>query len=545
MPLLKTAMVSPQCSKTAHTEDGMKSYQPSNLLSADQPLVSRRLVVIILASLAFGSVAATIGDPGPTWDETTSLVASESYVDWLFSPSFSGRVIYTAWGPNHEHPPLAKIWIGLVRHAVQFIVPWSPNLIASRVATAILFAVLIVLLYAAGSRLGPAAGISAALFALLMPRLFAHAHFAALDLPMALAWFATAYAFARGITDRRWAVAAGVLFGAALLTKINAVFIPLPLILWATLAHRKKAILPAALLLGIGAVVFFAGWPWLWHDTIARLRVYLFKTTLSRSVVAVYYLGKIYSERYAPWHYPFVLTLFTVPLGILVCFALGLKQAIKRQADDCQGVITPLFAAINFAAILLVAALRWAPKYDGVRLFLSLFPFVALLAGAGFQRLWERYCNRRSRRVAAVALVAIQALGIVLYHPYETSYYNLLCGGLPGAQKLGLETTYWGDVYADPIFEYVNKLPEGSRVAFFPAESTFQNIYEWDGYLSDKIAHVKFKEDEFDYAVLMAREGVLLPNERAARLFREGKPLLEIKRLGVTLCVIKRVEADE
>ena len=139
-----------------------------------------------------------------------------------------------------------------------------------------------------------------------------------------LAWFAAAYAFARGITDRRWAVAAGVLFGAALLTKINAVFIPLPLILWAALAHRKKAILPAALLLGIGAVVFFAGWPWLWYGTAARLREYLFETTLNRAVVAVYYLGKIYSERYAPWHYPFVLTLFTVPAGILVCFVIGL-----------------------------------------------------------------------------------------------------------------------------------------------------------------------------------------------------------------------------
>jgi 4-amino-4-deoxy-L-arabinose transferase-like glycosyltransferase len=510
-----------------------------------QPPVTRRLIVIVLASLAFAMVAATIPAPGPTWDEPTSLVASEFCVNWLFSPGFSREAIYTAWGPNHEHPPLAKIWIGLVRHAVQFIVPGFPNLVASRLATAMLFAVLVALIYTEGSRLGPAAGISAALFALFMPRLFAHAHFAALDLPMALAWFAAAYAFARGIRNTRWAVAAGVLFGAALLTKINAVFIPLPLILWAVLAHRKKAILPAALLLGIGAVVFFAGWPWLWHDTAARLRVYLFNTTLNRSVIAVYYLGKIYSERYAPWHYPFVLTLFTVPLGILVCLVLGLKQVFKWETepgDDRPCGITPLFAAINFVAILLVSALRWAPKYDGVRLFLPLFPFVALLAGVGFQRLWERYGRRRSRPVVACVFVALQALGIVLYHPYETSYYNLLCGGLPGAQKLGLETTYWGDVYADPVFEYINNLPEGSRVAFFPAESTFQDIYEWDGYLSDKIAHVNFKEDEFDYAVLMAREGLLLRNERAARLFREGEPLLEVKRLGATLCVIKRSE---
>jgi len=517
----------------------------------DRPIVNdpaalqarlRRLLPVFFGLLAFASVAATINDPGPTWDEPTYLVASEAYVDWLSSPSLSAEAIEDAWTVNHEHPPLAKIWMGVVRRAVQFIYPGFPNLIASRLATAMLFGALIGLVCAAGLRMGAVAGISAAIFALLMPRLFAHAHFAALDLPIALAWFATACAFERGMTSRKWAVAAGVIFGAALLTKINAVFIPLPLFLWAALAYRKKAIVPAVLLLGVGAAVFLAGWPWLWHETLPRLEAYFLGTTLGRAAVPVYYLGDIYAKDYAPWHYPLVLTLLTIPVGVLVCLALGLRGGFRPGTDDRPVPQGWRLAAFNFAAILLLATLPWSPRYDGVRLFLPLFPYAALLAGFAFQGIWDWWGQSPWRLLAACVFVALQALGVFLYDPYQTSYYNLLCGGLPGAQKLGLETTYWGDVYSDPVFEYVNNLPEGSQVAFYPIGAFVNIIYQGDGYLSGKITYADFKKDDFDYAVLMAREGWLLQDERAARLFREGEPLLEIKRLGVTLCVVKAAE---
>ncbi len=44
-----------------------------------------------------------------------------------------------------------------------------------------------------------------------------------------------------------------------------------------------------------------------------------------------------------------------------------------------------------------------------------------------------------------MALVIGQGYGVVTIHPFGLSYYNLLVGGLPGAERLGLELTYWGD----------------------------------------------------------------------------------------------------
>jgi hypothetical protein len=44
-----------------------------------------------------------------------------------------------------------------------------------------------------------------------------------------------------------------------------------------------------------------------------------------------------------------------------------------------------------------------------------------------------------------VAAVLAQGYGVVAFHPFGLSYYNALVGGLPGAERLGLELTYWGD----------------------------------------------------------------------------------------------------
>ncbi len=84
------------------------------------------------------------------------------------------------------------------------------------------------------------------------------------------------------------------------------------------------------------------------------------------------------------------------------------------------------------------------PVYDGERLFLLVFPLWAILIGLGFAGLAADRCPAlapgRPRHARAG-----QGYGVVATHPFGLSYYNLLVGGLPGAERLGLELTYWGD----------------------------------------------------------------------------------------------------
>ena len=50
-----------------------------------------------------------------------------------------------------------------------------------------------------------------------------------------------------------------------------------------------------------------------------------------------------------------------------------------------------------------------------------------------------------ARRILLSGFLLAQGFGTLALHPFELSYYNLLTGGLAGAERLGLELTYWSD----------------------------------------------------------------------------------------------------
>jgi hypothetical protein len=62
-----------------------------------------------------------------------------------------------------------------------------------------------------------------------------------------------------------------------------------------------------------------------------------------------------------------------------------------------------------------------------------------------------------------------QGYGVVMLHPFGLSYYNGLVGGLPGAERLGLELTYWGDAVNTPILEdLASRIRPGETAALAP-----------------------------------------------------------------------------
>jgi len=109
--------------------------------------------------------------------------------------------------------------------------------------------------------------------------------------------------------------------------------------------------------------------------------------------------------------------------------------------------------AIGIAVNLLVAALPFTPKYNGVRLFMPVFPLLGILAGAGFGQMVGLVRTKMGAvgRWYGVALAIIflgpAARAIAVTHPYQLSYYNMFVGGMRGAVARGLPATYWGDTY--------------------------------------------------------------------------------------------------
>ena len=398
-----------------------------------------------------------------------------------------------------DHPPLGKLWLG-VWHDLAWAVhaPESPggpvSVARARVGSAAAFALTVGLLVWCGGRwFGTVAGVAAGVLLCLTPRVWGHAHLASLETVTNL-FFTAALCGVAAWWDPRvqsykrpaWC---GVLLGLACLCKIQGALLVPAVAAWAAWhagrtygwRHAWRAVGPAASFAGVGFVVFFLGWPYLWLDLENHPAAFL-ATITDRAAVRNYYLGRVWNGdglAPTPWHYPLVMTLATVPAGVTALAAWGVVKGgglggglkdgkLKVEGEETGGQSAtdpapfnlppstffplrddPRFTlfAFAFAVPLLAVCARGPSLYDGVRLWLVVFPPLALLAGVGAQNLYDRLRAWRPKLAgpAVAALVAVQGVNVVWMSPVWLSSYSAAVGGLWGADRLGFERNYWGD----------------------------------------------------------------------------------------------------
>jgi hypothetical protein len=248
---------------------------------------------------------------------------------------------------------------------------------------------------------------------------------------------------------------------------VQAILLPIPIAVWALLQMRGRAVPMLAVWALTGMAVFFAFWPHLWGAPVSNLLEYLGRTT-DRAVIQVWYFGQVIPDREVPWHYPWVMFLVTVPLGLHALGFWGLLGPERRAWQSPRELLVLSCAAFP----LVVFSIPGVAVYDGERLFLTVFPLWAIFVGrgAGYARQW--LSSRWSPRAASLALgffFAGQGYGLVSLAPCWLSYYNLAVGGLPGAAKLGLEVSYWGDGETRTLLaETAAHVPEGESLAVLP-----------------------------------------------------------------------------
>ena len=502
------------------------------------------LVNLIVWLAPFLAVVLTLDGPGPTWDEPFYIGASARYMAWfqeLPIGSFHGAARDTYWVANHEHPPLTKLAIGLCE---MVFAPFVGMVLAGRIVGAVAFATTVLLVYRFTRRhWGEVAGILAGGALILMPRVFGHAHFAALDMPATFMWMATTTVFCRSMTDRRWAVPTGVMFGLSLLTKINAVLLIVALVPWGLILHRRRALPATMAMVVLGPAILILGWPWLWNDTWERLWAFFIRAT-NRALVPVYYFGKAYKDVPAPWHYPWVMTLVTVPLGLLGAVVCGIQCSIRRKTP-ARGISMLLLAGIvvQLAALTVPGS---KARYDGVRIFLPIFPLLACFAGVGGAVLLDRLRSKVGVGAATVIIsiaFASQAVGTLLTHPHELSYYNALVGGVPGANAVGMEVTYWGDSCDREVFEAINQVSPKSSIAMRHIGQYLLPLYQPIGEIPGRYVRPDLKlvgeARDADYLVLVARKGMFDDNDW--HMYRHGKPLFVQAAMGVPICLFYEV----
>ncbi len=411
------------------------------------------IIAWLLGTFGATAVLLTLADPGTTVDEPLDVRPGRTYLATLKAKGwgfFDSSVIDAVYRDNAEHPPLGRWLLGLAStlgQPFEILLRGGPDpvgiyVLAGRTAPAIAFGAMIGLVVISSARWsGRGAGLISGLSLLMMPRVFAHAHFAALDTFITLFWTLALIGFVWAVGSPHRilaAIMAGVLWGLALLTKIHAWFLPPMALIWAlNQLSFRRAVSVFLIWLGSGLLLFFVGWPWLWADPLGRLGAYL-GTGVVRIPIRALYFGTVYADRDVPWHYPWFYFVATVPVGLL---ALGAWGAIRGWLNPRSRAMTALLAGSILSFLVLFSTN--VPVYDGERLFLVVFPALAILIGLGFARVWES--SQRYGRGLLVAFFLIQAQGVIRFHPFGLSYYNAIVGGLPGAERLGLELTYWGD----------------------------------------------------------------------------------------------------
>ncbi|HMP40995.1 MAG TPA: glycosyltransferase family 39 protein [Roseiflexaceae bacterium] len=531
------------------------------------------LVALLSGVLTLLLLLATAGPIGLTWDEPAYIAASELYIEWFdqlrHSPGYalSEAGIRTYWDINHEHPPLNKIWSGLIWMLSRGVLD---DLTAHRLGNMLLVGLLAAMLcYSVGRSYGPWAGIAAVLALLSMPRFFFHAHLAALDVPGAVAFFGITALFWHTRERRHiaWDLLLALAWGAGLATKINAAFVLPTLGLWLLAAWRLPRgvafgrMLRRLLLMTIGGpLVFVALWPWLYHDTVARIDGYIRFITVDHWQIGQWYLGEFFMP--PPWHFPFVMAVAVTPLLIFGLALVGLWRGLRSMQPGAPvvlwmcGAIMPLLALTTGRTMV----------YDNERLFMPFFPYLAALAGVGIVAVGQYGAQWLAARGAAVlargalpllllAALLPQSIAAVRLFPHTLSYYSAVVGGLPGAVRLGLETTYWCEVYAAALPLINAETPPGAVIWAEPWSHDVLLYYQLQGRLRPDLrvaltrgagsilafkgaAGLEADIGESDYVIVAQRETGLHVNPQITAWAANRTPILVLERDGVRLMAL-------
>jgi len=442
---------------------------------------------------------ATARSLGFSRDEGFYFTAASDYKRWFAllvdapAKALERTAIDPIWQSNHEHPALMKSLFAISHTLLhdRFKV-FEDDSTAFRFPGMLMMGLALFVTYLFAARAySRRAGVIAALSLGLMPSIFYHAHLACFDVPIMAMWTTCIYVYWRSEKEGglNWAMLAGIVYGLTLETKHNAwmlpaVFLPHALIVHGRAISRHAAKssripIPTSLvaMAVIGPAVFLLLWPWLWNDTLPRLQEYV-NFHVHHDYYNIEFLGQTYFGPPSPRSYMPVMIAATVPAITLVLFFIGAFDRARelsarlvwwlgdawgralpwpKAAPEKDRVQTDLLLFLAIAVALGPFVLPRTPIFGGTKHWITAYPFLAILAGRGFDLVWTRLAlllEKRThldatRRIAAQTVVVACSFGGALAttvhsHPFGLSAYTPAFGGTAGGADLGLNRQFWG-----------------------------------------------------------------------------------------------------
>jgi len=136
-------------------------------------------------------------------------------------------------------------------------------------------------------------------------------------------------------------------------------------------------------------------------------------------------------------------------------------------------------------------------------------------------------------RIAAIMTVGYLAALLVVFHPFQASYFNFLTGGIKGAQGR-FDIDFWGTPQKEAVLWLNQQAPRGAFVHIVMAQST-ASVY----LRKDLLINLNKKPyQESDYTVLLNRQSFFPLYSIEAyknKKISSKRTVFSVSRLGVPL----------
>ncbi len=406
---------------------------------------------------------ATLDRYGITYDEPEHWEFGDRYLEFYLTldPKFLDFTS-SGWKPTATWPvgptlaaATAKLfcdWLGLVDRN-------DGHHLASILLMGLLLSTLFLFL---AVHAGVATAILSVLALALQPRVWGDAHNNSQDIPHLVFYTMTILAFLHGMLRRRavWILVSAVFWGLALGSKINAISVPMviaPILLsWLWAPREQPASARWSLLaypfLALGVLLLV--WPYFWQHPLDRLLE--FRSNLIRWGYAGPLIWQVAPIRDV---------LVTTPVPTVIFALTGVLTSVWRGSPLGRPAISALL--LWLVVPIARSSLPGVLNYDVIRRFMEYVPALAIFAGIGGAALieWTSRSGWLSRhRVSWAVRAAVLGgflwpiVAIWQYFPYEGAYYNVLVGGLRGAQSRAFKhsTDYGVSAYREGI-DWINR----------------------------------------------------------------------------------------
>lgn len=521
------------------------------------PITTKWLIAAFFA-FALGIIYKTFRDYGVTWDEAYHQTYGDLILRWylsFFSDTAAVRHVFLIF--------YGGFFDTLVQLAT-YLFPWGPletrHLLGALFGLWAAFMSFKIAQHIAGSL----AGFFSALFLLLHPVFFGHMFNNPVDSPFAALLLTTLYSMISTYDNLpslslKDLFKIGLPLGLTLAIRISGIFILLPCLiffwcLWFVSQRSQTKESPAypirqtlgvlarnlAGILAIAWPVMLVWWPWAQLNPLMNPFASILKAIhwdLNSSAMTVLFDGKNYGFFQAPKSYLPRSIFVTLPEFFFIVLFIGILGAallMFRKPKFTGKRIQTTLLVFAFVFPVAGAMLSNAPRFDGFRHYLFLFPLLAVGGGISFATFLSSKIIRGIKILvgAAVAFsLCLTAFDMCRLHPYETVYFNRIpAGGLTQAAKK-YETDYWGNSYREGIFWVIkNYHPDLKRkIRVMNASEPFQIAYylERTPELRDRFETVKNDPDIYLSTTRWERHKIF-PGKVLYTVERDHTPLLYV-----------------